>query len=201
MNPYDTLGVDKEADDDTIKRAYRKRANKAHPDKDGGDAEVFHQITCAYDLLSDPKRRAHYDKTGDTTSEHERLANDLVLLVHQALEEIDVAKVDLFAHARKMVMNAVAANKTNIEGLSQKIDKLHSAIKRIKRKGTGENAVAIALKHVVKQHENNMQQLIDTIAYQHKLLALLDEYEYQVDKVQVVAVDPFTIFHSARGSW
>ena len=59
-NPYQTLGVDRNADADEIKRAYRKLASQHHPDR-GGDTRTFQEIQAAYDVLSNPQRRAAYD--------------------------------------------------------------------------------------------------------------------------------------------
>lgn len=61
---YDTLGCDKEATMDQLKKAYRKKALKEHPDK-GGDPDKFKDITHAYDVLSDAKKRDIYDKYGE----------------------------------------------------------------------------------------------------------------------------------------
>ncbi len=60
MTHYDTLGVSESADQDEIKKAYRKLANQHHPDK-GGDTNRFQQIQSAYETLSDNNRRAQYD--------------------------------------------------------------------------------------------------------------------------------------------
>jgi molecular chaperone DnaJ len=61
---YEILGVDRDADDATIKRAYRRRARECHPDA-GGDEEEFKQVTHAYQVLSDPDQRVRYDRFGD----------------------------------------------------------------------------------------------------------------------------------------
>jgi curved DNA-binding protein len=60
---YQTLGVDRNASTDEIKKAYRKLANKYHPDK-GGDQAKFKDISVAYDTLSDPQKKADYDMGG-----------------------------------------------------------------------------------------------------------------------------------------
>jgi len=57
---YQTLGVQKGATDDEIKRAFRKLAMKHHPDR-GGDEAQFKKIQEAYATLSDPQKRAEYD--------------------------------------------------------------------------------------------------------------------------------------------
>ncbi|MFM8301293.1 MAG: DnaJ domain-containing protein, partial [Gemmatimonadota bacterium] len=65
---YATLGVDKTASDDDIKKAYRKLAMQYHPDRNGGSKEAeekFKEITEAYDVLRDPQKRAAYDRYGE----------------------------------------------------------------------------------------------------------------------------------------
>lgn len=59
-NPYQTLGVERNASTDEIKRAYRRLASQHHPDK-GGDKTKFQEIQGAYDTLNDPQRRAAFD--------------------------------------------------------------------------------------------------------------------------------------------
>lgn len=61
---YELLGVPRDASPDDIKRAYRRQARQHHPDA-GGDEEAFKQITHAYQVLSDPQKRARYDRFGD----------------------------------------------------------------------------------------------------------------------------------------
>jgi molecular chaperone DnaJ len=60
---YSVLGVDKKASQDDIKKAFRKLAHKHHPDKGGAD-EKFKEITEAYSVLSDEKKRREYDTYG-----------------------------------------------------------------------------------------------------------------------------------------
>ena len=61
---YNVLGVDKKATKDDIKKAFRKLAHKYHPDKGGGDETKFKEITEAYSILADDKRRREYDTYG-----------------------------------------------------------------------------------------------------------------------------------------
>ena len=60
-NYYSLLNITKEADQDDIKKAYRKAALEHHPDK-GGTDQMFHAIKEAYDILSDPIKKRNYDR-------------------------------------------------------------------------------------------------------------------------------------------
>lgn len=62
-NYYETLGIDKKATTDDVKKAFRKLAQKHHPDK-GGDEAKFKEITEAYSVLADDKKRREYDTYG-----------------------------------------------------------------------------------------------------------------------------------------
>ena len=61
---YEILGVGREAGEDEIKRAYRRKARELHPDA-GGDSEAFKELTAAYEVLKNPQARANYDRFGD----------------------------------------------------------------------------------------------------------------------------------------
>jgi len=67
-DPYDILGVDRSATQDEIKSAYRRLASQHHPDKNPGDDgahQRFSQINAAYQILSDPQKRAAFDRYGE----------------------------------------------------------------------------------------------------------------------------------------
>src|SRR5258708_734090 len=65
MDPYTTLGVTKDATQDDIQKAYRRLAKKLHPDLNPGNKvaeDKFKEVSAAYDLLSDPDKRARFDR-------------------------------------------------------------------------------------------------------------------------------------------
>ena len=72
---YQTLGVPRDADEKAVKRAYRKLARRYHPDHNPGDAAAeakFKEVTEAYEVLSDPDKRAKFDRFGQAWKHYEQ---------------------------------------------------------------------------------------------------------------------------------
>ena len=68
MDLYQTLGIDRNASTDEIKKAYKKNAMKYHPDKNLNDINChrkFQEITHAHEILSDDRKRSIYDTYGE----------------------------------------------------------------------------------------------------------------------------------------
>ena len=85
MTLYSDLGVTPDADATTIRKAYRKRAAKAHPDA-GGSREDFEKLTTAKLILLDPLRRQKYDATGETDASPD---NEFAQVLQIAVAAID----------------------------------------------------------------------------------------------------------------
>ena len=82
---YEVLGIEKSADDATIKKAYRALAKKYHPDMNPGDAEAekkFKEASEAYAILSDPEKKRQYDQFGHAAL---KAVADLAALILTAL--------------------------------------------------------------------------------------------------------------------
>lgn len=119
---YRALGIRKNASPATVRKAYRKLAMQNHPDRNPGDdaaAQRLAAVQQAYDVLSDPDRRAKYDATGDTTppeSESQRLATLMHVLVPRmeavlnALAEAGrkIEEEDVVDHMREAVKQTLA---------------------------------------------------------------------------------------------
>ena len=85
---YEVLGVDKSADDATLKKAYRKLAKKYHPDVNPGDKEAeakFKEATEAYTILSDPEKRKQYDQFGHAAASEVLILTVLIWVISSAI--------------------------------------------------------------------------------------------------------------------
>ena len=144
MSLYDDLGVGKQATKEQIKRAYRKMAKRHHPDSNGGNgsAEEFHAIALAYEVLSDPKRRARYDATGNTQdgpkgSIEEKARQRLVSIFMQSVQESLVQFVqndgikDLLVVTKIKLENQVKATEAKQKELEHIDDYLAELLDRL----------------------------------------------------------------------
>ena len=66
MDYYSTLGINRNASQEEIKKAYKKMSMQHHPDRTGGDDSKFKEINEAYQNLSDPQKKQMYDQFGTT---------------------------------------------------------------------------------------------------------------------------------------
>jgi curved DNA-binding protein CbpA len=152
LDPYHQLGVDRDADAATIKQAYRRKAQEAHPDRNPDDPHAttrFQLIQEAYDILGDDERRAAFDQDGTTKKPNgpERamgmIAGTLAKVFEQADKEGYLADprfmiVDSLNDALEQMSRAATVRKRGTEGV---IAALEAQRKRVKFKGRGQNLI------------------------------------------------------------
>lgn len=115
-NPYETLGLNTDADEETIKKAYRIIAKKYHPDMNPNNAEAekkFKEASEAYAILSDPQKRKAYDsglivEPINTVNDLFRKMNDIVTefqreseKLHETINQYEKRTDELRSQVRK----------------------------------------------------------------------------------------------------
>lgn len=208
FNPYDELAIDRDATAADIKRAYRRRTKSAHPDA-GGSSEAFNRVARAMLVLSDPERRAKYDRTGeiDEAAPDNAVAVAISIIVGyvaQAVTECiaqnrDPCTLDLVAgcreHLRKQIAECEQAKRPIVraEAMLRKIEK------RLRAKKNANPLLKKALLAQASGVREPLAKLDRKIAEQKDALKILDFYEFDVDRTTPQAVSPAGFFFFGTG--
>ena len=182
-NLYDILGVKKTADAIEIKKAYRSRAQKSHPDR-GGDEDEFHQISVAYQILSDKEKRKRYDETGEVNKPPsiEAMAQEVLISLFNGVIEQGEFIGDIVKSLKKKIEAQQQAMQIEIPQRQEKIYKLQKLKNRIiSRKG--DNFFAMALDARIDKIKNEITNLTQSIAVGAAALDMLANYEDQRPEV------------------
>lgn len=174
MTHYETLEVNPSASAEEIKKAYRRKATTLHPDKQSGDEAAMMALNHAYDVLSDPERRAFYDRTGaDKQTPREDAIRANVMMAFAGALQANAS--DVMAHARGYLIDGIGKLEQQKAELERQQSNLRTRRKKIKHKGIN------AFHMVVDQNLNQMRQALEKTEYDISVcedaLKELDEYE------------------------
>jgi curved DNA-binding protein CbpA len=142
MTLYDDLGVTPDADEVTIKKAYRKRAAKAHPDA-GGSREEFEKVAQAKLILLDPRRRQRYDSTGEVDAAPDNELSEALNIAVTAIDNVlqvieqrhaDPCEFQILKDARTGLAQAIEMQQNVVRGLDTSIATIKKIASRMKSK-------------------------------------------------------------------
>ncbi len=191
MTLYEILGIEKDATPEDIKKAYRHKANKLHPDKKDGDKEKFVEVKEAYEILSDPERRAAYDTDGKAVSgkldPKERARTEAIEFIAGILEGLvsdDAAEVETMP-VLNQVLNKVNENKiaavSTILLLEKRIAKRNKMLARLFKKDASNSTVHFILQKFNETQLDQILKLKEIIIKMDVVLEVLDTYQYVND--------------------
>ena len=191
-DPYETLDVPREATKDAIKRAYRRKAQKAHPDK-GGNPDDIVKLNQAYALLSDDSRRERYDKTGaDGNAPDDNLLQELAGLMSQVIASVTaVENVDIPSKMRLVIKGSIADLENQKHSLAKEIAKRNKVRERLSVKEGVHNALADVLAGEIASANELINKAQERIARCWKLIERLDDYSYRADAAPAAYSSPF----------
>ncbi len=174
LTPYAVLGVQPDADADTIKRGFRLAASAAHPDRQGGSVERMAAVNAAYEVLSDPERRARYDRTGDVEDLQpvDAQARDMLM---QVLSEALQSEGNLIAVARVRLDNMIAAMRANADRGKAHVAKLTRRRAQV-RVESGDNLVHSLIDQQLTQTARQLEDLATGQAVAARALQLLSTH-------------------------
>jgi len=181
---YDDLGLLPDCTQAEIKHQYRILAHQHHPDR-GGDEEQFKRIKLAYEILSDPVKRAHYDSTGENFDEVDvnnevitRLSNMIAQFTQQINPEFD----DLILKMKVDIQQAQHQTHNAIIMCNSMIQKLNVIAQKIKLKKEGENLLRSFVESRINQYNNELASHHLTLIVYKKMLDILEEYHFSLEE-------------------
>lgn len=175
MSHYETLGIQPDADPDEVKRAYRRKSQKVHPDRGGSDAEQA-AVNRAYEVVSDPTRREEYDRTGEdgtAQSVYEEAREVVLKLFAHALDQ-GAANPVLFA--RQMLMSHVSGFEGQRARLLSNRGRLVLRAGKVRVK-SGVNLMEMLIAEKIKAIEADLQRVSRASEVNAASLEILRQYE------------------------
>jgi len=181
---YDDLELPKTCTSEEIKQKYRILAQLHHPDK-GGDVEKFKRMKLAYEVLSDPIKREHYDSTGDHYNDinlDSEVMGRLAVMVSQFVQHINPEFDDLILKM-KIEIRALQQLTTNaIIECNELIAKFNIISKKIRLKKEGENLLKLVVdKKVLGLHNEVINHKRGLIVFA-RMLEVLEDYHFSSDE-------------------
>ncbi|HTO33211.1 MAG TPA: DnaJ domain-containing protein [Pararhizobium sp.] len=190
IDPYETLGVGRDADEQAIKAAWRKTAKTAHPDS-GGDTETFGRLQACYDLLKDPVRRKVYDNTGYDPQladprdlqgilRLETLVNDFIL------DEREPGSFDPVAAMRRKLSDDIVKSRFHILELERHRARVRQHIDRL-----GRRPAADVLGAMLRTRSQSIAEAIRSAEVQIEAIeqayTMLEGYSYELEFLEQAA--------------
>jgi curved DNA-binding protein CbpA len=191
---YKTLGVKRNATQQEVKDAYRGKAKENHPDKHGGDEQLFKILSNAYTVLVDPDRRKFYDDTGSEMKpgEFERKADALLqqlfqLIVSQnGLEKI--IHLDIIMMMNQQIDKGMTELKKKIDKAKRSKAETEKILKRLKHKNKN-NPISAMLKHEIQKHSESITQTRQEMEVGRRSRKILKDYSFDFEE-QMQVVNP-----------
>jgi len=184
IDPYETLGLARDADEQAIKAAWRKAAKTAHPDQ-GGDVEAFGRLQACYDLLKDPVRRKVYDNTGydPQLADPRDLKGILMLetLVNEfILDEREPGSFDPLAAMRRKLSDDIVKSRFHILELERHRARVRQHIDRL-----GRRPAADVLGSMLRTRSQSIADAIRSAEAQIEAIeqayTMLEGYSYELE--------------------
>lgn len=181
-NLYQILGVEEEATQAEIKKAYKRKAQIFHPDKPEGDTEVFAKIKHAYDVLGSKERRKVYDETG---------RNDEVFVTIQAkaAELIAGAFIELVTSSNNTIQDypsliidkfhqEVTALKFTVSTMEANIPKLEALLGNVECNDDEDDILTACLQSMINQNKAAVSSYHEKISVHSMALARIKKYGF-----------------------
>lgn len=182
-NPYEYFGIKKTATKDDIKKAFRKKAKKQHPDV-SQESQDFKKSVILYNLLMDDSSRDIYDRTGQfeqkasANIEYSKMTDYFM----RACTSSDPVYENIIEKAKDMVRGDISLLQNSIKQIEDTKKNFYQVLDRMSTKRPEENILKITIENVVQQNETGKANNEREIKLLEKVLELFEDYEYKCDE-------------------
>jgi len=180
-NLYQDLELLSTCSFEDIKQQYRLLAKKHHPDM-GGDAEKFKKIKLAYEVLSDPARRATYDKTGNYQAPPDiqlQARETLAQVFYSMLPNFDVQSQDILVLITNDIKAGIQMLNNNIHECNQHISKLEAIRSKIfSKKDATDNLFFSFIDSQLQTKLNDIDHFNTRLSVAKEMLKIVNNYTY-----------------------
>lgn len=187
-NLYKILGVKSNATMEAIKKAYRKKVLQHHPDR-SGDPEKFREVQAAFDCLSDPDKRAHYDRTGEipplSTEGHGPAVDTLVDGFNRTMTFLfqqgrDPAKTDVLGLMKNTLRDAIRRIDDDIQKIRDSVRRWEGLAGRF-TSSESDNFLESSVQQQISLGRKQESDLEATKKRHEDAMALLAKYQFKMD--------------------
>lgn len=200
FDPYEVLGVDRDATEDEIKRAAKDHVRKVHPDA-GGNEDAFIENRRALMILMDPKKRKRFDRTGDAAEEEpDNAGANAMQIIHTEISQIsnaflmagfdptkDPRRMDLIKVVRTNIAKRISDAREVLRNGRFHAAFLQDFAKRFKMTRKNDSAFNFIVRQIndeIRSVDTQIEDVERMIADANLALTLLESYSFKFDPVQ-----------------
>ena len=206
LNPYEELGVERDADEATIRRAYRKASKRTHPDA-GGSEEAFTKVATSLAVLIDPKKRKTFDDTGrieEDRPDNDRAAALSIVEGHIAAivneyqtsgfrPSKDPRKMDVPAEVVRRIKKEVREANEGLKGGAEHVTYLKDMSRRFKLKNPADfpegDPIVRGFEAQVRRAEQQIADIHASIRVRELAIKIAQAYTFEVDRPEPNPMD------------
>jgi len=183
VNPYEILNLPRDATPEDVKKAYRREASAAHPDREGGSSERMAAVNQANDVLSNPSRRKQYDEGRGTAPEMTLRMKAEAIIMGLFAEVMDTPGNPVH-HVFNRVRDAEKKNLATGRQCKEQLAKAEKDVGRVRSKGP-KNLFKMVAEQRVAQLKNKIKDIEEDLIIIYEARTVLQEHESDE-----VAVEP-----------
>jgi curved DNA-binding protein CbpA len=186
LDLYQVLGVHAAATSGEIKAAYWRRAKSAHPDA-GGSQQEFGNVKLAHAVLSDPERRARYDRTGEVEEPKpdntEQGALGLIGMMLEAvlMSDPDPIECDLVGVMKMQFLTQIGEVSRKLKLTRRSIERAERMRGRFRRNKPGDNTIERVLEWEIDVLKRSARTNEAALKQRERAIALLNDYDFAQD--------------------